>query len=165
MPSNFWFPVVSKPGTNFTEALLAAGSTLTPPFAGSAINVLPGVPPVFSRRYWIRAIEYVAKENVGLEFDFFGSAAGNTTDPATNTFISRYQFGSVNGVQYNGAGLYLYFSGTLQIPYFDLDTANAVPSPNLNVGIQNIDTVAKSADAAGAIACTFWLEPIIAPQG
>lgn len=165
MPSNFLFPVYSVATVNFLEALAAAAMSFTPPFVGSAINNLPGVPPSGSRRFLIRAIEYLAVQNVGLEFDFFGSSVGPTLDPATDTFIARYQFASANGVQYNGAGLYRYYVDGLAIPYFDLDTANSVTPPTLHVGVQNIDTVAKSADVPGAIACTFWLEPNLGVQG
>lgn len=165
MPSNFLFPVYSKGTVNFLEALIAASASFTPPFVASAINNLAGVPPVGSRRFLIRAIEYLAKENVGLEFDFFGSSTGPTTDVDTDTFIARYQFASSNGVQYNGAGLYRYYVDGLAIPYFDLDTANSVTPPTLHLGIQNIDTTAKSADAAGAIAVTLWLEPNLGMQG
>lgn len=162
---NFRFPVYAVPTVNFLEALAAASGSLTPPFTGSAINNLAGVPPIGSRRFLIRAIEYLAKENVGLEFDFFGSAAGPTTDPATDTFIGRYQFASANGVQYNSAGLYRYYVDGLAIPYLDLDTANSTTPPTLHVGVQNADTVAKSADVAGAISVTFWLEPMLGSQG
>lgn len=165
MPTNFVFPVYSKPTVNFLEALAAAAVSLTPPFEGSAINNLPGVPPVGSRRFMIRSIEYTAMERVGLEFDFFGSSAGPTADPATDSFIARYQFSSIDGVQYDGTGLWRFYIDGLAIAYFDIDTANSVTPPTLHVGVQNVDTVAKSADAAGAIACTFMLEPNLGVQG
>ncbi len=165
MSSNFLFPVYSKGTVNFLEALLAASGSLTAPFHATAINNLAGVPPIGSRRFLIRAIEYLAKEDVGLEFDFFGSSAGPTTNVDTDTFIARYQFSAINGVQYNSTGLYRFYVDGLAIPYFDLDTANSVTAPTLHVGVQNVDTVAKSADATGAIACTFWLEPNLGMQG
>lgn len=165
MASNFLFPVASKGTVNFLEALAATGSTFTPPFVGTAINNLAGVPPSGSRRFLIRAIEYLAMEAVGLEFDFFGSSVGPTANVDTDNFIARYQFASANGVQYAGAGLYRFYVDGLAIPYYDLDTANSVTPPTLHVGVQNVDTVAKSAGAPGAIACTFWLEPNLGVQG
>ena len=165
MSSNFLFPVVSLPTVNFTEALLAAATTFTPPFVGTALNNIPGVPPIGSRRFLIRAIEYLCVQQVGLEFDFWGSATGLTNAIATDTFISRYQFASVNGVQFNGTGLYRFYVDGLSIPYLDLDTINSVTPPSLHVAVQNVDTIAKSANAAGAIAVTFWLEPQFGSQG
>lgn len=164
MPTNFLFPVYSKPTVNFLEALAAASAAFTPPFIGTAINNLAGVPPIGSRRFLIRAIELLATENVGLEFDFFGSAVGPTTIDA-DTFIGKYQFAVANGAQYNSAGLYRYYADGLAIPYFDVDTANSTTPPTLHVGVQNCDLVAKTGDAAGAIAVTIWLEPHLGVQG
>lgn len=155
--TSFLFPVPSIPTVNFLEALAAASATLTPPFAGTTIDNINGVPPIGSRRFLIRAIGYTAVQQVGLEFDFFSSSGGG--------FLGRYQFTSVNGVQYNGAGLFNYYVDGLALPYFDLDTINTVNSPTLHVGAQNVDTVAKSAGAPGAITATFWLEPQAGVQG
>lgn len=160
MSDRFVFPVASNPTTNFTEALVATASAFTPPFAGTAMNNIGGVPPLNGRRYWIRGIEYLAVENVGLEFDFWASAAGLTDAVASDTFLSRYQFAAANGVQFNGIGLYRYFAWGLELPYYDLDTINTTTPPSLHVAAQNVDTVAKSADAAGAVAVTFWLAPM-----
>lgn len=151
------FPVVSRPAVDFTEALAKVATTLTPPYHGSAINNLYGVPPINSRRFFIRAIGFTAVENIGLEFDFFSGAAGG--------FLGRYQFVIANGWQYNSAGLYEYYVDGLAIPYYDLDTINTVNPPTLHVGIQNIDTTDKSADGAGAVTATFWLEPMQMVQG
>lgn len=159
MENTLLYPVTSRPTVNFLEALAAAaGGTFTPPFVGSAINNLYGVPPIGSRRFLIRAIEYEALQSIGLEFDFFYSSTGG--------FIARYQFASVNGAQYNGAGNYLYYVDGLAIPYCDRDSINsATVAPTLHVGVQNIDTVAKSAAELGPFTVTFWLEPMAAVQG
>ncbi len=159
--NNFLFPVISRPTVDFLDALASASGTFAPPYAGTAINNLLGVPKVNSYRFRIRAIEYIAVEQVGLEFDFFGTAAGLTNVVATDTFLSRYPFSSVNGAQYAGAGLFRFYVDGLDIPYVDLDSVNgASVTPALHVGIQNVDTVAKSANAAGAVQATFWLEPV-----
>lgn len=169
MPSNFLYPVVSSPTVNFLDALAAASNPFTPPFAGGPMNNIAGVPAIGSRRFLIRAIEWTSVQNLGLEFDFFGSAAGLTDAVATNTFISRYQFASSNGVRFNGANdasaPYIYYVDGLAIPYQDLDSANAVGVGSLHVAIQNIDVTAKLANAAGAIAVTFYLEPMLGMQG
>lgn len=158
MSNDFLYAVSSKPTVHFLDALAAAGTSFTPPFVATAINNIPGVPPIGSRRFLIRAIEYLSVQNVGLEFDFFGSAAGLTNVIATDTFISRYQFASANGVQVGGAGLYRSYVDGLAIPWFDADTINTPTPPSLHVLAQNCDTVAKLGDAAGAIAVTFWLQ-------
>lgn len=159
MQTAVW-PVYSVPSTQFTEALAAAGTALTPPFVGSAIYNLPGLPGGGTGRFFIRAIEYLAVQNVGLEFDFFGSGIGQPTNViATDRFLSRYQFLSANGVQYSGAGLYRSYVDGLAIPYVDVDTINAVGPRQIHLGIQNVDTVAKSAGAPGAVAITLWVEP------
>ena len=126
---------------------------MTPPYAGSAITNLPGLPPSGSRRFLIRAIAFTAVQNVGLEFDFFSGASGS--------FLSRYQFGKTDGVQLNGSGLYNYYVDGLAIPYVDLDTVSGtLPAPpTLHLALQNCDTVAKSADASGAVTITIWVEP------
>lgn len=158
MENTFLWPVVSQPTVNFTDALAAASGTFTPPFAATAINNLYGVPPIGSRRFLIRAITYECVQNVGVEFDFYSSALGG--------FLARYQFAAVNGVQVAGAGNYLYYVDGLAIPYVDLDSVNsATVAPTLHVGIQNVDTVAKGANGAGAITATFWLETMSGVQG
>lgn len=147
-------PVISRPATDFTAALAAASSALTPPFAGSAITNLAGLPPSGSRRFLIRAISYTSVENLGLEFDFFSGASGG--------FLSRYQFSKTDGAQLNAAGLYNAYVDGLRIPYQDLDTASSTTPapPTLHVAIQNVDTVAKSAGSDGAVTVTFWIEPM-----
>lgn len=165
MSDRFVYPVVSRPTVDFLDALAAAANTFQAPFVGGPINNLPGVPPINSRRYFIRGIEYLATENVGLEFDFFSSAAGLTDVIGTDTFLSRYQFASANGVQFNGGALYRYFSWGLDLPYYDAATINTTTSPSLHLAIQNVDTIAKSANAAGAIAVTVWLAPMTSVQG
>lgn len=160
MSNTFLFPVTSRPTVDFLDALAAAGSSLTPPFAGGPINTLKGLPPINARRFLVRAIEYLAVENVGLEFDFFGSAAGLTDVIGTDTFISRFQFASVNGAQFNATGLYRYYVDGLAIPVLDLDSINTTTPPALHVAVQNVDTVAKTVDAAGAVKVTIWVEPM-----
>jgi len=157
MSTSFLFPVPTVATVNFLPALAAASAFGTPPFAGTAINNINGVPPIGSRRYLIRAIRWTAVENIGLEFDFFSSNSG--------AFLARYQFASVNGVQYNAVGPFAYYVDGLALPYFDADTINTVNPPTLHVGVQNIDTVAKTANAGGAINATFWLEPMQGVQG
>jgi len=158
MPQTFLAPVQSVETVNFLEALAGAAVTGTPPFVASAMNNLNGVPAIGSRRFLIRAIQVLAVQNFGPEFNFFGSAAGKTTDPATDTFISRFGFTSAMGEQIGGAGLFRYYIDGLAIPYLDLDTINTVNPPTLHVVLQNIDTVAKSANAPGQLTATFWLE-------
>jgi hypothetical protein len=160
VPQTFVHPVPSNPTLHFLEALGAAGSTFTPPFVGGPIYNLPGlVKGVY--RYLIRSIEYLAVEQVGLEFDFWNSATGLTNLVATDSFIARFQFGSVNGQKFNNTGLFRFYIDGLAIPYFDADsTLNANVVPSLHVAVQNVDTVAKSVSPAGAVAVTFWLEPM-----
>lgn len=154
MASQFLFPVVSVETVNFTESLAQ--------FAASAMNSIPGVPPVNSRRYLIRAISVVTKENYGPQFNFFSSAAGNTTDPGTNTFVSRFEFNDSNGQQVGATGLWEYYVDGLAVPYVDADTVNTVNSPTLHVILENLSTTSKSASAAGYSVATFWLEPMSA---
>jgi hypothetical protein len=164
MPQSFLYPVNALPTVNFLEALGAAAGFNTPPFVGTAMNNIPGVPAIASRRFLIRAIEYLCVQQVGLEFDFFNSATGLTNVIGTDGFISRFQFATVQGQQFNsvalGGGLFRFYIDGLAIPYVDLDTINTVNPPTLHVAAQNVDTVAKSAGAGGAVNATFWLEPM-----
>lgn len=160
MPNSFLHPVQSNPTTMFIEALGAASSTFTAPFVGSAIYNI-GLPKASGSGRWIiRAIQYLCVQQVGLEFDFFNSASGLTNLIATDGFISRIQFGSVQGQLFNNLGLFRFYLDGLAIPYVDNDTVNTVNPANLHVAAQNVDTVAKGAGAAGAVNATFWLEPM-----
>lgn len=149
--NTFVYPVTSDPAVNFLEALAQN--------AASAMNILYGVPPVFSRQYLIRAIEVTTKEAYGPELNFFSTAAGLTTDPATDTFLSRWGFLSSMAERIGATGLYRYYVDGLAIPYFDGDTINSVNPPSLHVILQNISATAKSADATGASKMTVWLQP------
>lgn len=150
-------PVVSRPTVDFTAALAAAGSSLTPPFHGSAIASLPGLPPWGGRRYVIRALSYTAVERVGLGFDFYSSASGG--------FLGRFLFASADLAQLDGAGPYTAYIDGLEIPYADLDTLSSQNPPTLHLAVQNADTTAKSAGGAGAITVTAWVEALSTPAG
>lgn len=150
-------PVTSRPAVDFIAALAAAAATQTPPFVGSAIYNVLGVPPAGSRRFFVRAIGFTAVESIGLEYDFYDGAAGN--------FLGKWQFAKADGAQKNGAGAYQYYVDGLAIPYVDLDTIGSQNPPTLHVAIQNVDTTAKSAAGAGAVTATFWLEPMTGSGG
>ncbi len=154
---NTVFPVTSVPTANFLDALAQHAAT--------AMNILYGVPPIYSRRYLIRAISVLAKEAYGPELNFFSTAAGNTTNPATNTFLSRWGFISSMAEQIGATGLYNWYVDGLAIPYRDDDTINTTNPPSLHVIMQNISATAKSADADGATSVTVWLEPMVGIQG
>lgn len=150
-------PVTSRPTVDFLAALAAASGALTPPFAGSAITNLPGVPRTGSRRFLVRALSYTAVENLGLEFDFYSRATG--------TFLARYAFTKADAQQQNATGLYTAYVDGLAIPYLDLDTASSPTPPTLHLALQNVDTVAKSASAGGAVTVTAWLEAMDGTKG
>lgn len=152
--NDFVYPVTSVATVNFLEALAQN--------AASAMNILYGVPPIFSRRYLIRAINVLTREAYGPELNMFATAAGNTTDPATNTFISRWGFISANAERIGGTGLYNYYVDGLAIPYYDLDTVNTENPPSLHVILQNLSATAKSANDTGATKVTVWLQPMTA---
>ncbi len=160
MSNSFLFPVQSRPTVDFLAALGAASAPFTPPFVGGTVQNLPGLPPVNSRRWILRVIEYLASSDFGLEFDFFATAAGLTASAATDTFVSRYQFAAANGVQFNGTGPFRFYSDGLAIPIVDLDSVNTVNPPLLHVAAQNIDTVAKAASPTDILQVTFWVEPM-----
>ncbi len=152
MSNTFKFPVTSRPDTNFTEALAAAASYLTGPFAATPINTIYGVEPINSKRYLLVGISIEAVEQLGLQFLFYSSAAGG--------FLCSWNTASMSTWQKDGSGLYNYYQDGFSMPIYDADTINTVNPPNLHVAVQNIDTVAKSADAAGALTVTFWLTPM-----
>lgn len=157
MKQDFLYPVQSVEGTNFTEVLAQN--------AKSAMNNLPGVPALASRRFLIRAILAVTTENFGPEFTFFSKALGLTTDPATDFAIAKFGFLSTMGDQLGGAGLWRYYADSLAIPYFDLDADGTMNPPKLHVVVQNISATGKSVfsvgpPVAGACLLTAWLEPM-----
>ena len=146
------FPVQSLKGSNFTEGLAQ--------WAASAMNNLPGLPIAGPRRYLIRALKILTMENFGPELNFFASAAGFTTDPATDYALARFGFVSSMGEQLGGSGLWRYYVDGLAIPYVDLDTVNTNNAPTLHAILQNISGTAKTAGAPGAIMLTVWVEPM-----
>jgi len=152
------YPVQSIGSVHFLQALAAAGGSLTPPFVGTPINNIPGVPPIRERRFLIRTISYTGIEQVGLEFDFFADAAGTI-------FLGRYQFASSNGWQLNALGLFTFYVDGLAIPYWDKDRANTQDPPRLHVAAQNVDLIAKSIGELGTVVLTVWLEPMQSVQG
>lgn len=155
--NQFLYPIRSKGTVNFLEGL-AVG-------AASAMNSLPGLPNVNSRRYLIRAVRVVSVQNLGMNFQFYGASTGVTADVDTNRFISSFGFVAGQGVRYNSAGLYLYYVDGLAIPYYEDGAGNAVARPSLNVVLQIQGATAKLADVAGALTAEFWLEPMSAVMG
>ena len=153
--TNFVHPEVSVGTVNFLEALAAAGQA-------TALNTLYGVPPVNSRRYYIRTVSVEAMEHIGMTFLFYASAAAPTADVNTDRFVSSFGFVAGQGIQTNGAGLWRYYVDGLSIPYYMDGSGNSLNPPTLNVVLQLQGAVAKSANAAGAIKATFWLEPMSA---
>lgn len=156
---SFLYPVPSNPDVNFRDALAASGANGAPPYHATAMNIVRGVPPIASRRYVIRQILVVAKENFGPELNFFSSAAPLGNDVAADSFLGRWGFSSSMGEQIGGSGLWRYFIAGLAIPYVDNDTIGTQDPPNLNMIMQNIDVTAKSAGDNGAVAVTVWLTP------
>lgn len=153
--TNFVHPVVSVGTVNFLEGLAAAGNV-------TALNTLYGVPPVNSRRYFIRSVAVDAMEHIGMTFLFYASTVGPTADVDTDRFISSFGFVAGQGVQSAGAGLWRYYVDGLSIPYYMDGSGNLLNPPTLNVVLQLQGAVAKSANAAGAIKATFHLEPMSA---
>lgn len=158
MSNTFLHRAMSNEATDFTEALAGTGSTGLPPFAATAIRHLPIAGKGFSR-YLIRAIEVTAMQNFGPQFNFFYNAVGITNDPATDSFVSRFGFFGVQGLQIAGSNLWRYYIDGLAIPYHDRDTGGSVNQPTLHVILENTDTVAKAAAGAGLVEANFWLEP------
>lgn len=149
--TNFFYPVRGVGTVNFTEALLVGGA--------SAMNALPGLPAVNSRRFFLRAISVVSVQQLGMIFQFYGSASGATADVDTNRFISSVGLVSGQAVRYAGTGLYLYYMDGLSVPYYADGSGNEIAKPSLFVTLQIQGATAKLADAAGAIHPVFWFEP------
>lgn len=152
---NFLHPVYAKGSVNFREALAAAG-------VATPVNALPGVPPINSRRYFIRAVSALAMEHIGMTFLFFGTSSAPTADVDTDRFISSFGFVAGQGIQHNNAGLWRYYVDGLMIPYYMDGAGNTITPATLNVALQLQGAVAKSANDAGAVSVTFWLEPMSA---
>jgi hypothetical protein len=150
--TNFVYPVASKGTVNFLEGLAAAGDV-------TALNAIPGVPAVNSRRFFIRSVAVKAMENIGMTFLFYSNPTGPTLDVDTDAFISSFGFVAGQGVRSGGAGLYRYYVDGLSIPYYLVGSGNSIVPPTLNVVLQLQGVTAKTADAPGAIQATFHLEP------
>lgn len=149
--TNFVHPVVSVGTVNFLEALAVAGDT-------TALNALPGVPPVNSRRFFIRQVAVQAMENIGMTFLFFASAANPTLNVDTDRFIASLGFVAGQGIRNDGAGLWRYYMDGLSVPYYMDGSGNSITPATLNVVLRLQGATAKSAGAPGAIRATFWLE-------
>lgn len=148
--SSYLFPVQSDPAVNFLEGLTQ--------YQATPINTLYGVQPIFSRRYLIRAITITTKENYGPQLNFFSTGDGDVTDPADNTFISRWGFLNVSGQQVGATGLWQYYVDGLAIPYYDAYNINDQTGQNLYVSLENTSTTAKSAADTGATKVVVWME-------
>lgn len=123
----------------------------------SAMNNLVG--PLKMYRGFIRAISVVAKQNFGPEFSFFSTAVGDTGNPATDYFVSRWGFTASMGAQLAGAGLWRYYVDGLSIPFADIDGGTSLAPASVHVVMQNTEATAKLAGSDGAMSATFWLEP------
>lgn len=158
---------MSQTGMQIQAIALAAANFaegLTTNVASIVYNI-PMSNPVagIGRRMLIRAILAITDENFGPEFNFFGSAAGSTTNPDTDSYVGRFGFTSVMGERLSGAGLWRYYNDGMAIPYYDADATNQTGNTPqlLHVVLQNIDANAKLVRGASQGRCnaTFWLEP------
>ena len=147
------FPVRALGSTNFREALAVAGDA-------TAVNALPGVPAIGSRRFLIRAVSVLAEEHIGMTFLFFASTAAPTADVDTDRFVSSLGFTIGQGIQYDGAGLWRYYVDSMAVPYYMDGSGNSLNPPTLNVALQLQGATAKSAGDDGEVSATFWLEPL-----
>jgi hypothetical protein len=147
------YPIQSRPTVHFLPALAAAGGSLTPPFTAGAITSLPGLPAYGPRRFLLRTVSYTAVERLGLGFDLFADAAGTL-------FLGRYVFRSAEGWQQGGSGTYNFYVDGLEVPYYDKDQDGSVSPPVVHLALSNVDTVAKTANAGGAVTVTLWFEPM-----
>jgi len=154
--NDFLIPVIAKGTVNFLEGLAAAG-------VATAVNALPGVPPVGSRRFYIRAVEVLAMEHIGMTFLFFASTAAPTANVDTDRFISSVGFTAGQGIQYNNTGLWRYYVDSMAVPYYMDGSGNSVTPPTLNVALQLQGATAKTAGAPGAVSATFWLQQMQTP--
>lgn len=153
MTNNFYHPVVSVGTVNFLEGLATNAVT--------AVNALPGCPPVNSRRYFIRAISVLAVEQIGPTFLFYSSLTGQPTVAVdTNNFIGHFGFVDGMAVRLAGAGLFYYYVDGLQLPYFTETSGSVIGPPALNVALLNTSATAKTAGAPGAVRARFWLQPM-----
>ncbi len=143
--------VRSNPALHFTAALAQN--------AVSAVTSLPGLPRGGSLRYLVRALSVVTKEHYGPDVNFFASASGFTTSPATDHFLSRFTFDADLGAQLGGSGLWRYYVDGLSVPYYDRDTWGSLSPPLLHIALGNTEATAKSAGADGSTTITAWVEP------
>lgn len=165
MSNSTLFAITSNPLTQFTEALAAAAVAGTPPFVGSALYNLPGVPNKGGGRFLIRAVRLITVENFGPEVNFFSSGIAQPgATPLLDAFEAKVQFFGVQGEQIGGAGLFRYYIDGLAIPFGDADSINnTTVIPALHVILQNIDVIAKQvvvgAALPGQAKLTVWIEP------
>lgn len=124
----------------------------------------------------LRGLTIVSKEQLAWELAFYTSDlfAGSSID--TDTYIGSWAFAASgtagDGEQIAATGDFLYYIDGLEIPLWDTDldviTAGldaTAGSGELHVRLVNRSAAAKTANAAGAIAVTFWLEPMQAGGG
>jgi hypothetical protein len=145
------YEVRSNPALHFTAALAQN--------AVSAMISLPGVPRIGPLRVFIRALSLVTKERYGPDVNFFSSATGFTTNPATDTFLSRFTFTAAMAQQLGGSGLWRYYVDGMGTPYYDRDTINTTSPPLIHIKLGNVEATGKSAGSDGSTVLTVWLEP------
>lgn len=143
--------VITDETTTFTEALIAG--------AASAMYNIP-LTLGLSRTWVFKGVTVIAKEQFAASFEIFATAAGDTADPQTNTWLGNYPFNEAQFQQIGGSGLWKATIYGVEIPYQDLDSINTdgVP-PTLHVTLMNRSGAnGKSAGAAGYMTCKFFAE-------
>jgi hypothetical protein len=145
----FQYNVRSDKDTHFTGAIAQnAGEdeSITLPGCLAGING--------NARGNVKSITVISDQNLAWELNLWRSATHGTADIDTDKWLARWAFVAADGVQLAGAGSYLYYIDSLDIPYVDSDN-----SGKLHVTLTNRSATAKNAGATGEVIVDVRIQP------
>jgi len=139
----------------------------------AAATLRKALPAALGGRSRWRGITILSAQQLDWEVALYKTSnaynipAGGTIDQVQ--LAGRYRFYAADGTQVAGAGPFMYYVDGMDIPYHDLDSANAQPQPVANVAavatppyinivLINRNATSKSAAAAGYVQVRLSME-------
>lgn len=138
----------------------------------AAATLRMALPAALGGRSRWRGLTIMSAQNLDWEVFLFKTSNAYTPNAGAIDSIhlaGKYRFFASDAVQIAGTGPYYYYIDGMDIPYHDLDSANAQQQPNpnvaplgnppyINIVLVNRNAVSKSAGAAGYVQLRLAME-------
>jgi len=139
----------------------------------AAATLRMALPAALGGRSRWRGLTILSAQNLDWDVFLFKTSNAYNIPPGgtvDNVYLAgHYRFFASDGVQIADTGPWMYYIDGMDIPYHDLDSANAQQQPNPNVAplgnppfinlvLVNRNAVAKSAGAAGYVQMRLAME-------